>query len=356
VNRFDAQRGQTIPMWAFGTLLTLVLVAMAFTYGQTLTWQIRAQNAADAAARGLLAVQTSQWNETNSVLHASAVEEYRMRYLINDLLEVIRGSGGCDAKAGDTGPATCTAVYSSLRQKYLDALTRYTNDVQILQRVSYPNQATQIAAMQAALALYQSSGNCGNANGGDCAFNYTLVRAAPRQDSYLENVYSDCCAFVVGGGTSVTPKNDLSPLMIEVVACANVKPMLPGFFKWQPQNFQAIGRAAATSIQSTQEFIYVGSIQNSANHNTVFQPAEYPETSNNTTLAFTNDDQNYRIDYGGSPSNPDNNGDPATSDGHFGFTYTPKDQGLLAGTGWWQSMPIKPFAGNLTAGTDFTCK
>ncbi len=347
-----SQRGQTLPIWAFGSLTTLVLLAMALSFGSTLRWQMRAQNAADAAARGMLTVQTSQWNETIAQLHAAAVEEYRIRYIINDLLEVISGSGGCDSKPGDEGPATCTAIYASLRQNYLDALTRYTNDIALLHRISYPSQEDQVEAIAAALTLYQQ--NCGKPNGGDCAFNYSLVGYQPRADSYVEDVYSDCCAFAVGGGTSVTPKPDLSPLELEIVACANVQPLLGSFFKFTPQTYQAVGRAAATSIMSTQEFMYVGSINNPVSGQ-VFQPSEYPDSTAGTSV-FGNGDPNYRIDFGGNPDNPYNQGNPAVSDGKWGFTYTPRDQGILEATGWWQAMAIKPFSGQLSSGTSFTCK
>ena len=350
----ESERGQTIPIWAFGVLTTLVLLAMALSYGSTLRWQIRAQNAADAAARGLLAVQTNQWNQTIAILHATAIEEYRIRAIMNDLLLTIKGSGGCDNTPGDTGSQTCTAMYTALRQQYLNALQRYTSDIQILNRASFPSQSTQITQMQAALALYQSSTNCGKANGGDCAFNYTLVNVTPRSDQYLEDVYADCCAFAVGGGTSGNPKTDLAPLKVEVIACANVPSIFPAVFKFQPQQFQAIGRAAATSIMSTQEFMYVGSVINPATGQ-VFQPSEYPESTSNTAVLSGND-ANYRVDYGGNPNDTSNYGNPAVSDGKWGFTYTPANPGILAATGWWQAMAIKPFMGQLQTGTNFTCK
>lgn len=348
----NGQRGQSVPIWAFGTLTALVLFAMALNYGSTLRWQIRAQNAADAAARGMLAVQTSQWNETISDVHAAAIEEYRLRNIMNDLLEVIQGSGGCDAKPGDSGPTTCSAMYANLRQQYMDGLQRYTTDVLLLNRIDFPSQDDQVAQIKAALQLYQT--NCGTSTGGDCAFNYSLVGATPRQNSYVEDVYADCCAFVVGGGTTVTPKTDLSPLQLEVVACANVPPAFPSFFQFTPQPYQAIGRAAATSIMGTQEFFYVGSLVNPIT-SAVFQPSEYPESSTGSEIFSTND-PNYRIDYGGNPSDPYNNGNPAVSDGKWGFVYTPENEGFMAGTGWWQSMAIKPFSGQLTQGVQYTCK
>jgi|SRR5579884_192713 len=346
-----AQRGQTLPVWAFGSLSALVMLVMVLDYGSALRWQVRAQNAADAAARGLLSAQTVQWNETTSLLHAAAVEEYRIRFLLRDIDEVIGapgqgGQGGCNQNTDSSDPQSCDAMYLNLRAQYLDAVQRYTNDVLVLNRVSSPTQSDQIQQIQSALAQYQA--NCGAANGGDCAFKYTLVAAKPRNDNYVEDVYADCCAFVVGGSTNGHPKTDLQPLKLEVVTCATVNSLIPSFFTFTAPTFKAIGRAAATSIQSTQEFAYVGSIINPTT-GSVFQPSEYPESSIGSA-ALSDNDANYRIDYGGNPDNPFNQGNPAQSDGKYGFTYVPSDQGLLMATGWWSAMAIKPFSGNLNMG------
>jgi hypothetical protein len=335
-------------VWAFGSLSVLVLFVMVLNYGSMIRWQMRAQNAADAAARGILAAQTSQWNQTTEVLHAATVEEYRIRYLLNDLLEVINNNGGCNDDP-DTipDPQSCDQMYMNLRGQYFDAVKRYTADVALMNRVSSPTQQDQITQMTAALAQYQA--NCGQANGGDCAFQYTLIAAKPRQNSYLENVYADCCAMIVGGGTQGHPNNNLTPLQIEVVTCAKVPSMIPSFWKFTAgaQPFTAVGRAGATSIMATQEFMYVGSILNPTTGK-VFQPSEYPESNNGSAVFTATNDTNYRIDYGGNPDNPWNFGNPAISNPKFGsFVYTPKDQGLLVGTGWWSAMPMKAFSGKL---------
>lgn len=346
-----AQRGQTFPIWAFGTLTVLTMLALALSYGQMIAWQMRSMNAADAAAKGMLSVQTTQWNETEASLHAAAVEEYRLRVTMNDLLEVIHGDGGCSA----TTTPTCAQLYANLRQNYLDSLTRYTNDVSIVGRVSAQTWSGQVSEIQAALAQYQAS--CGTPAGGDCSFDYTLVEATPRPSTYTEDVYSDCCNFVIGGGTSGNPKLDLTPMQLEIVACANVTPWIPNFWNWNAPTYQAVGRAAATSIMDTQEFLWVGSIVDPASlSSSVFQSSEYPESSNNQSVGFANSDRYYRIDFGGNPNDPLNTGDPATSDGNSGFVYGAAYPGLLVADGWWTAMPIQPFAGNLTAGVSFACK
>lgn len=252
VRRIHRQRGQTLPVWAFGILTVLTLIAFAISYGSMILWQIRAQNAADAAAQGLLSVQATQWNQTTSLLAASAVEEYRTRAIMQALLMTIRGQGGCNSSVGATGATACSTMYANLRQQYLNAVSRYTADVLLVNRVTALTYANQITQIKAALALYQK--NCGQNNGGDCAFNYTLIAATQRDNAYLEDVYADCCAFVVGGGT-VAPSalsGNLQPLQIELVACATVPSLFPSFFKFTAPSYTAIGRAAATTIQGTQ--------------------------------------------------------------------------------------------------------
>lgn len=346
----NAQRGQTLPIWAFGTLSVLTLLALALSYGQMISWQMRAMNAADAAAKGMLSVQTTQWNETEAALHAAAVEEYRLRITMNDLLEVIHGDGGCSSS---TTPS-CATLYANLRQNYLDELSRYTADVAIVGRISAPTFSEQVSEIQTALQQYQAK--CGTPEGGDCAFNYTLVSATPRPTTYLEDVYADCCNMVVGGGTSGNPKLDLQPLEIEIVACATITPWVPNFWNWTGGAVNVVGRAAATSIMDTQEFMWVGSLVDPASAtNAVFQSSEFPESSNNQAVGFTNDDQYYRLDFGGNPNNTYNPGDPSTSDGSGGYTYSASYPGLYVADGWWTAMPIAPFAGKLTPGTSYTC-
>ncbi len=349
--RHHAQRGQTFPIWAFGTLTVLTMTALALSYGQMVTWQMRAMNAADAAAKGMLSVQTTQWNETEATLHAAAIEEYRLRVTMNDLLEVIHGDGGCSAS---TAPS-CATLYANLRQNYLDSLQRYTNDVMIIGRASNPTWTNQVSLIQSALAQYQT--NCGTTSGGDCGFDYTLVEITPRPTTYLEDVYADCCNMVVGGGTQGNPKLDLTPMEIEIVACANVTPWIPTLWNWSGTSTQVVGRAAATSIMDTQEFMWAGSLVDPASASSaVFQQSEYPESSNDQTTGFANSDLYYRIDFGGNPNDTLNAGDPSTSNGVGGYTYTATHSGLYVAAGWWTAMPIQPFAGPLTSGVNYSCK
>lgn len=344
--RTDGIRGQTLPVWAFGSLTVLVLFAFALSYGSMLEWQIRAQNAADSAARGLLSIQATQWNEMESDLQAAAVEEYRIRVLAQDMLLTVHGDGGCDPKAF-SGALSCEVMYENVRSQYLKAVARYTSDVSVLHRITGPTFDDQAAAMKATLAQFQA--NCSQNNGGDCAFNYTLVAAQPRIDKNLEDVYADCCSFAVGGGTAANPAlaRNFTPMEIEVVACANVQSPIPQFFTFKAPVYTAIGRAAATTIMATQEFMYPGTVVNPRT-NLPFQPTEYPESATNVpVIGAPNNDFWYRTDF---------TGNPATSNGKAAFFYAPGNDGLLTAVGWWSSIAITPFAGTLQPGNSFTCK
>ncbi|MDQ2872716.1 MAG: Tad domain-containing protein [Candidatus Eremiobacteraeota bacterium] len=351
MKHLHAQRGQTIPVWAFGTLTVLTMLAFALSYGNMLRWQIRSQNAADAAARGILSIQATQWNEMESDLHASAVEEYRIRSIAQAMLLTIRGNGGCNVHSDVHDDKSCRAMYFNLRAQYANAVTRYANDVTLLQRITNPSFDDQVTAAKAALAAYQQ--NCGQTNGGDCGFAYTLTAAKPRVDQYLADVRADCCGFVVGGGTNAPASlaKNLSPMQIEVVACANVPTLLPAFFKFTAPTYTAIGRAAATTVMSTQEFMYVGTINNPLTGKP-FQQVEYPASEDGQGDGNGNGNGNkgdgswYDVDYGGNA---------AVSDGKFGFYYTPENQGLLAAMGWWSSIPERPFAGQLQLGGSVKC-
>ena len=78
-------RGQTLPIWALGIAAALVLAFAALQYGEVLRWQVRAQNAADAAATAALSVQTQTWNQQLALVYAAAVEEWRIRNLLTGM-------------------------------------------------------------------------------------------------------------------------------------------------------------------------------------------------------------------------------------------------------------------------------
>jgi hypothetical protein len=105
------QRGQVLPLWIVAILTTFAFTFLSLNYGNQIRMQIRAQNAADAAAQALLAIQTERWNMMTAMLYASSVEEYRIRHILDGILLAENGAGGCDPMSrNSTRPAGRRAV------------------------------------------------------------------------------------------------------------------------------------------------------------------------------------------------------------------------------------------------------
>jgi hypothetical protein len=359
----DGQRGQTFPVWVFGTLTVLTLLGFSVNYGNSLYWQLRAQNAADAAAQGALSIQATRWNAMLSDLHAATVEEYRLRYLARDLalMSSTNAYKITYCALNGSGPGSCRRIYSNLVSQYLAASNRYTEDVQTMQALSTPTFATDQSDVQAAVASLQR--NCARDSGGDCAFDYSVISPQPRTTA-LADVLSDCCGDTVGGGlpSPGALNTALDPMKIEVVACANIKPLFPSALSWvTAPTFTAIGRAAATTIMATQEFMELGAMVNPVSGK-VFQPPEFPEAAatgaGGGPTETTDNDQYLRIDYGGNANCTYGNcGNPATVVAPAQGVYqgTIENQGLDVYTGWWTTVAVEPYSGTLASG-QYACK
>lgn len=354
MKRRHGQRGQVFPIWTFGTLTMLSLLAFSVNYGNSLYWQLRAQNAADAAAQGAVSVQATHWNAMLSDLHAASIEEYRIRYLLRDLAMVSSSNGPADTSCTPSGTTSCATVYASLRGQFLAAANRYTQDVQLLDTLAQPTTANDLAAVRQAVANFQT--NCAGNSGGDCGFSYSVINPGVRTTN-LENVISDCCGLTVGGGLASPAGMNLSlrPIQIEVVACANVQPFFPSALSWvKAPAYVAIGRAAATTIMATQEFMETGAITNPLTGQP-FQPVEYPESPGNAPTSGLND-ASLRIEYGGNINSTNGNkGNPSVSDGNSGFVGTLGNQALDAYAGWWTAISMPPYSG-LIGPSQYTCK
>jgi hypothetical protein len=357
-----AQRGQTLPVWTFGILSALMLSLMLFNYASGLRWQIRAQNAADAVAQGVMSVQSQHYNQILMNLHASAVEEWRIRRTLNAMLVVLQGSGGC--QTGTTPTRTgdgrdCATVYNNLRANYIADVARYTTDVQNMAALTQYTQTQQIADMNAIAASFQTTCTTAGAAGGDCVFNYTVTNPTARTN--LSGVANDAGGTIVGAGYALpaTP-TDLQPLEIEVIACAVVNSPFQSFFKMNVQPFTAVGRAAATSGMIIQEWSAPGVQTNPNNPNgSAFQPPEFPESSTNAAPASasaytaadfcTNSNGNgydwYAVHYCSNAwtavYTAPNPGNPAGQLNGFHTRVVTDEYSVW--TGWWGALPIPPY-------------
>jgi hypothetical protein len=370
MSKHHHERGQTIPIWIGGILTSFMLMFFGLNYANAIRWQIRAQNAADAAAQGILAIQTQRWNLMLQTLYAANVEEYRERNLLNGILLSINDSGGCSVnqlylnsnyETFDQG--TCSETYVTLTAAFEKSAQRYTTDIKLLNDITVPaTNANWALDANYLIAHMQDPSRCNNdrvtqtqytldPSGGDCAFKYHIAQIAYR--SGLEPVEMDAYSNLVPGlGRVITPDptmnnaNDsedtryFQPAQIDIVTCALVRPLVAGIGPFRAQPYYAVGRAAAQAVQVEQDWFEPGALadptRSTANSTVVFQPHEIY----NGVGANPAPTQNpyYDVDYGGNY---------ATASSYNGVPYFSEPfyrNEMSARLGWWNAIPMQPFA------------
>jgi hypothetical protein len=342
-------RGQVLPLWVVAIMTTFVLMFMALNYGNVIRWQVRAQSAADAAAQAMLTVQTERWNMSMETLYAANIEEYRVRRLLNGLMLTVYNSGGCQP-AG-----TCAATYTSLRDAYLQSVNRYTNDVTVFNNIaSYAAQVQTTADMNSLLAHMVKPAYCNtstattvNVAGLDCAFTYTVAGLQARTG--LQDLKYDSQGICIPGlgrvctGSANAQAADFAPMQVDIVACAIVPPVIPSFSLFKSQPYYAIGRAAATSVMFEEDWFEPGALYDTVRGPHVFfQPSEkYDSTPVSGGYDW------YLVDFGG-------NGATAYS-AYNAFTQPLGKDEMSVRLGWWNAVPIKPFAPSASINLSTAC-
>ena len=330
-----AQRGQALPMAAFAIIAMLIFAYFALDFGNGVRWQIRAQNAADSAAQAVLSLQTQDFNQMTAVLYATAVEEFRIRRLINGIMLTEYNAGGCSPTpvAPGTDVPACDAAYQTLRDQYLKATARYTQDVITLNRITATLNFNNVSADSTAL-VNRIQTDCAGSVGGDCNFHYKLA-IGTRDDT--ESVQMDALGILkpsLGRVTGPSGVNPLlyAPLKVEVDVCTTVQPVIPGFFGYQPKPYHAVGRGAATAIMTEQDWMQPGTIVNPFSGGKPFQA---PETYI-TNVAHSDYDW-YNLNFGGNATAAN-----ATQNFYRAGLFTDEFSAQL---GWWNSVPIHPWTG-----------
>jgi hypothetical protein len=361
MSRSQAERGQVLPLWIVAILTTFALMFMIVNYGNTLRWQMRAQNAADAAAQAIMAIQTEHFNEMTAILYASNVEEFRARMLLDGMLNSLNGAGGCSGDpvtavaknqaAFGTGTGTCDQVFANLYPYYDESVARYGNDLAILNNVAtlatYNNWKNDAQSMTTHL---DSSTYCNTTatttvvpDRGDCAFKYTLNGINTRGN--LNAVTVDAYTVFIATQGMTLPNNAetenaslFDPGMVDVVVCAKVPPIIPLFGALQAKTHYVIGRAGATAVQSEVEWMQAGTTIDPARGTIAFQPYEN-YTSADSTLGY----DWYGVLYGGKnwsiASFTDPN-IPTRIDYAYGSNATQNE--FDAFTAWWSAIPYDP--------------
>ena len=159
--RGTGERGQTLPLWTLSIAATLTLLFFMTNYTNTLRWQIRAQNAADSAAAAGISTDANMYNERTTLQYAAAVEETRMRYLLQALVNVVNDPSHCGSSSA------CDADYVKLMTAYNLAQTKYA---QIITSMQTAQTNAQGGLPNASKAVALASTNCAVF---DCAFTYT---------------------------------------------------------------------------------------------------------------------------------------------------------------------------------------
>jgi hypothetical protein len=329
------QRGQTLPLTLGGVIAMLVFGFFAVNYANTLRWQVRAQNAADSAAQAILTLQTQEFNSMNAALYAAAVEEYRLRSLLNGMVLASHQQGGCaNGQPAAAAKVLCDIVEGNLEPYYDQSVSRYTDDVKTLQRVTATLNYTNVA--RDSQALLTRIKDCTNpVLGGDCAFHYGALTIAPRQDTQLVDM--DSKRIVRPYPTKPTGPSGVNltlfaPVRVEVSVCAVVPSLVPSFLSWKFAPFRAIARGAATPVMVEEDWLQPGTILNPFT-NLPYQPREtYTPGPFNAA---------YDVDFGGNAN--------VVSGGSY-FSTLATSGFLSVYLGWWNSIPIHAFTAAKTSG------
>lgn len=299
----NLQRGQTMPFWALSIVAVLGVAFFLTSYANTIAWQIHAQNAADSAAAVALSPTTNVANQESVLMYAGAVDEHRLRYLNQAMLNAINKIG-----CTDSGSPSCATIYANLGTEYTQALNAYSAIYQVLQQANNYTEGGQQADEQKAISAL---GNF------DPAFTYTKLAVTSANNGK-------------GNGKK---KNSIRE--VDIVACRNVPYFAPALMGLaNGASFQALGRAAAMAVP----VVPAGAVPPGAPKG--FSEYFSPSATNGST------GKPYQL-----PEDP-----AATNDSHFIVDYT----NLTVDLNWFQSATIKPFyqgsggGGSIGAG-DYGC-
>ncbi|HEY9180229.1 MAG TPA: Tad domain-containing protein [Candidatus Baltobacteraceae bacterium] len=268
----ESERGQTLPFWVIGILVVLSMMFFLANYANAVAWQIRAQNAADGAASGVLAVQANVYNEYSTLLYATAVDEYRVRTLNQAILDTVYQVGGCYQTS------TCDSDYAKLVPAYNNAVYAFTKDVNLLEQANNLAQAGQNTDESKALTLIQNGGWCSGSSDYACSFTIHVLN----DQSVTGNGNGNNNTYIGPGDNEV-----------DLVACRNVGYFGSALLKLgDSAKYQVWGRAAAAVLPVNKEQFNPGQQINPQTG----QPYQPVETS---WAPDAPADPDYQVDYSG---------------------------------------------------------
>ena len=252
LSRLETQRGQTLPFWVIGVLVVLSMMFLLANFANAVAWQIRAQNVADSAASGVLAVQANVYNEYSTLLYATAVDEYRVRTLNQAILNTVYQVGGCQYTS------SCSTDYGTLVNAYNNAVYAYTKDVNLLEQANNLSQAGQNTDESKALNLIEGSGWCSSSSDYACDFSITVLN----DQSVTGNGNGNNNTYIGPGDNEV-----------DLIACRWIPYYGSALLKMSSAKYQIVGRAAAAVRPANTETFSPGTQINSQTGQ-AYQPVE----------------------------------------------------------------------------------
>jgi hypothetical protein len=345
--RPEHERGQTIPIWTLAIFTGLTLMFFSLNYASTLREQVRTQSAADATATAMLSVQATQWNKITAILYAADIEEWRIRSIMQAMIDAGNYNGGCTSS--NTG--SCLKIYQALRLQYNKAVNRYTADVFALSNFSWDTETYISGDAYKAMYNVRYTG-CNTAPyRASCEFNIHVIDYSQRTPAL--QVGKDAYDFHVGDGATSshdsTPVTAWLPARVEIAACETVAPIVGvSLFGAAPQATQIVARAAATLAPVTTEWLTPGVTINPQT-GTWFAPTENYDSADDTFDATASPRDWYETTY---PSQ-EYHAEPGTSPVGYFKDNSDNTQGtsfidtsdLEMRMAWWSVIPVAPYSG-----------
>ena len=296
----NRDRGQSIPFWLVATVIVLSMCFFLTNYVNLIAWHIRAQNAADSAAATVLSPSTNVLNQETLMLYAQVVNENRLRYLNQGMLNAINGVGCSSYDA-------CNGIYQSLLAEYIAALNAYNDMNQTIQQANNYTQGGQIAADEKAAAAIIGGGV------GDDAFSYTTLDSG-----------------------SVSGKGKRGAIrQVDIVACAHRSFFAPLLLRLgATAGFDALGRAGAVARPRASVGTAPAGWFLASSYSEYFQPGL--SVNPLTSAAYQ----------------PLENPALGSASAYYGADFST----LTVGLSWYIANAIQPYMGSVTTPKDYTCK
>jgi hypothetical protein len=243
-------RGQTMPFWVLAIVLSLGLALFVMNYTNTVRWHIRAQNAADAAALTTIAADANLSNQQTTAQYALAVDEYRLRAIINSMINAANSVGGCEPANDDTG-TDCDNAYDQEPEAYDKALGEYQAALSYAEglRNAPPPAPMPMPSGSAGTPMPLPSAPANSA--APAAFSLAASNTNCWDEATGKAVFD--CAFFYTANPDLKQTGLGSAEYVDVVACRSVTQMSPLVFNGAT-TFMAEGRSAATLYGVTETF------------------------------------------------------------------------------------------------------